>query len=528
MENELDHINLINTLKERINLLEEKVVELTGALQEKDYNLLYTKEELEKLRRILFGSRSESFKNEGNFVHPTLGFDFGETKEVLEPKTETESEIITYQRIKAIEKDKQITVNCRMPLPAHLPRIKEVIEPEGDLKGAVKIREEITEILEYKTGELYVRQIVRPVYAFPGRDEQPVVIADMPSLPIPKGIAGATLIAWILVCKFVDHLPFYRIAKIFRRDGIKISESTINDWFKSACILLVILYDRLVEVVRSQDYLQVDETTIRVLDRNKPGTTHQGYHWGYHAPMLKLICFHYEKGRGREGPERFLKKFRGTLQTDGYAGYNSFEKPGKITLISCLAHIRRKYKEAMDNDTPRATYVLQKIQLLYAIERECELLNLDFNAIKHMRQQKAVPILQELEKWLKENKPQVLPKSAIGKAIDYTLNLWERQKRYVNDGRYKIDNNLIENHMRPIALARKNFLFAGCHEAAQNGAILFSLFGCCLKNNVNPYHWLVDVLNRLPDCKKSELDDLLPHKWKPLFNNQPVFESTLS
>ena len=354
------------------------------------------------------------------------------------------------------------------------------------------------------------------------------MIADIPSLPIPKGIAGATLIAWILVCKFVDHLPFYRIAKIFRRDGIKISESTINDWFKSACILLVVLYDRLIEVVGSQDYLQVDETTIRVLDRNKPGTTDQGYHWGYHAPMLKLICFHYEKGRGREGPEIFLKNFRGTLQTDGYAGYNSFEKPGKIKLLSCLAHIRRKYKEAMDNDTPREPNVLQKIQLLYAIERECELLNLDFNAIKHMRQQKAVPILQELEIWLKENKLQVLPKSAIGKAIDYISTFGKGKKRYVNDGRYKVDSNLIENHMRPIALSRKNFLFAGCHEAAQHGAILFSLFGCCLKNNVNPYHWLVDVLNRLPDCKKSELDDLLLHKWKPLINNLPVFESTLS
>jgi hypothetical protein len=357
------------------------------------------------------------------------------------------------------------------------------------------------------------------VYVFPGKEEQPVVIADMPSLPIPKGNAGATLIAYILISKFIDHLPYYRIVKMFKRDGIKMSASTINDWFKAACILLVVLYNRLVELVRSQDYLQVDETTIRVLDRNKPGTTHQGYHWGYHSPLLKLICFHYEKGRGREGPEIFLKNYKGTLQTDGYVGYDSFEKPGEITLISCMAHIRRKFRDSLDNDNQRATYVLEKIQFLYAIERECEELNLDFDAIKSVRQKKAVPVLQELETWLNDNKPQVLPKSSIGKAIDYTLNLWERQKRYVNDGRYKIDNNEIENHMRPIALSRKNFLFAGCHEAAQHGAMLFSLFGCCLKHDVNPYEWLVDVLVRLPDCKQSELDDLLPHRWKELKKN---------
>ncbi len=152
---------------------------------------------------MLFGSRSESFKNEDKLIHPTLGFDFDDTQEVLGPKAE--SEMITYERIRTIEKDKQTTINSRQPLPANLPRVTEVIEPEGDMTGAVKIREEITEILEYTTGKLYVRRIVRPVYAFPGKDEQPIVIADMPSLSIPKGIAGVTLIAYILVCKCGDH-----------------------------------------------------------------------------------------------------------------------------------------------------------------------------------------------------------------------------------------------------------------------------------------------------------------------------------
>jgi len=183
---------------------------------------------------------------------------------------------------------------------------------------------------------------------------------------------------------------------------------------------------------------------------------------------------------------------------------------------------RRKYKEAMDNDTPRATYVLQKIQLLYDIERECELLNLDFNAIKQMRQQKAVPILQELENWLKENKPQVLPKSAIGVAIGYTLGRWDRLKRYIDDGRYEIDNNLIENSIRPVALGRKNFLFAGSHEAAQRAAMIYSFLGTCKINNKNPSDWFNDILNRISDYKVNHLEELLPNNWKPIMNHQPI------
>ncbi len=280
----------------------------------------------------------------------------------------------------------------------------------------------------------------------------------------------------------------------------------------------------MVWLIQQQDYLQADETPIRVQDRSKPGKTHTGYHWCYHSPVANLVCFDYQKGRGRDGPEKFLKDFRGTLQTDGYAGYLSFEKPGKIRLISCLVHIRRNFEISKDNDLERSTYVLKRIQDIYAIERECKEINLSPNDIVKVRKENILPIMEELEKWFKENQNQVLPKSAIGKAINYALTFWEKQKRYVEDGRFMADNNLIENTIRPICVGKKNYLFAGNHQGARNAAMIYSLLGTCKLNNVNPREWLTDVLTRLPDCKQSELEDLLPHKWKPLNINHPATE----
>jgi len=467
---------------------------------------LYLKHELDKLKRMLFGSKSERFVGDQNPSQLSLGFDIGTPVTI-----EAERETVTYDRKKPVEKP--VTVHSRAPLPAHLPRKEEVIEPDEDITGGRKIGEEITEVLEYTPGQLYVRRIVRPRYVLP-REEKSIVIADLPSLPIPKGNAGASLIAHIMISKFSDHLPFYRQVQMFKRYGVHIAESSINDWFSSGCDLLEPLYGKLSGLLVSSTYLMADETPIAVLDKDKPGTTHRGYHWVYYSPMDKIVGFHYQKGRGREGPATFLKDFRGTLQTDGYSAYDSFEKPGEIYLLSCMAHARRKFDEARNNDRQRAEYVLSKMQELYTIERKCREAGLDYDARKQERQEEALPILEELEIWLKANLPEVLPKSAIGQAIAYTLGLWWRLKRYVEDGRYEIDNNLIENAIRPVALGRKNYLFAGSHEAAQRAAMIYSFLGTCKLNHVNPEVWLTDVLNRLPEHKANRLEELLPHIWK--------------
>ena len=213
----------------------------------------------------------------------------------------------------------------------------------------------------------------------------------------------------------------------------------------------------------------------------------------------------------------FLKDFKGSLQTDGYTAYNVFGRDKDIILLACMAHARRKFDEAKGNDRERAEAMLAMIQKLYAIERNAKLLFPDFDAIRELRQKESLPVLTEIEAWLKKNLVETLPKSSIGQAIAYTMNLWPRLIRYIDDGRYQIDNNLIENSIRPVAIGKKNYMFAGSHEAAQRAAMIYSFMGTCKQIGINPQDWLEDVLQRIPYLKRSDdLSVLLPSVWKTL------------
>jgi transposase len=383
--------------------------------------------------------------------------------------------------------------------------------PEGDLSKAKKIGEESTEILEYKPGKLYVKKYIRYKYVLPA--DGGIVIGELPSLPIPKGNAGPGLLAYLTINKFVDHLPFYRQAQMLKREGIEIAESTINGWFAATCNLIEPLYEKLREKIISANYLMVDETPIKVLTRDKPGSTHKGYHWVYYSPLDKLVCFDYQKGRGRDGPKAFLEGYKGTIQSDGYVAYDAFENRKDIVLLACMAHARRKFNEALNNDPEGDGYVLSQMQKLYDVECQARELEFSFDERKSLRIGKSLPVLNELEDWMKKRIIETLPKSTMGEALSYTLGLWNRLIRYINDGKYEIDNNLIENSIRPVALGRKNYLFAGSHEGAKRAAMMYSFLGTCKKNDVNPLTWLTDVLTRIPDHKANRLEELLPSKW---------------
>ncbi len=463
---------------------------------------LYLHQELEKLKRMIFGAKSERFVPSDS---AQLSMDLGQPVPApVEPQTEE----ITYTR----QKTDKAKGHARMEISASIPRETIVIEPAEDVTGAKKIGEVITEVLDYIPGKLTVKQFVRIKYALP--NEQGIVIGQLPSLPIPRGNVGAGLLAHLIISKFVDHLPFYRQVQMFKRQGVTLAESTVNDWFRGGCDLLEPLYECLKKKILQGSYLMADETPISVLTEDKPGATHKGYHWVYYNPVERLVLFDYRKGRGREGPQELLKDYRGTLQTDGYTAYDSFEhKPG-ITLLACMAHARRKFDEALKNDKARAEHVLELMQQLYKIERQAREEQLDYDQRKALRQEKASPILQELHVWLKENVTQTLPKSAIGIAITYTLHLWPRLVRYLDDGRYEIDNNLIENSIRPVALGRKNYLFAGSHEGAQRAAMMYSFLGTCKINNIEPFEWLSTVLKRISDHSIQRLEELLPGNLK--------------
>jgi len=484
----------------------------TGFVPKEKYDRLlseheYLKQQLAELKRMIFGSKSERFISSA--TSDVMQLSLFETEKV-DTATEASTEDITYTRTKQTSKKKETPV--RMALPAHLPRVEEVIEPTEIKEGSKKIGEEVTEILEYNPSKLFVRKIVRPKYAISGNDG--VVIGELPSLPIPRGNAGAGLLTHIMVSKYVDHLPFYRQIKIFGRQGVELSDSTFNGWFNATADLLSPLYDILEKELLSSDYIQADESPIGVQDRNKKRKLHQGYQWVYRSPIKGLVLFRYHKSRERKAAEQVLQHFTGTLQTDGYAVYQNLRVKGQITLLGCMAHARRYFEKALDNDKQRAQHVLMLMQKLYETERKCKLLNVDYATRKQMRQQESKPEMERLKKFLSENSSVVPPKSAIGKAIHYTINIWPNLERYIQDGRYEIDNNLIENKIRPLALGRKNYLFAGSHKAAQRAAMMYSFFATCKTNSVEPFTWLRDVLDKIPDHKANKLYQLLPTNWK--------------
>lgn len=402
----------------------------------------------------------------------------------------------------------------RSKLPEELRR--EIIEiyPDYIPQGSKLIGKEITETLEIIPAEVYVKQYVRFKYALP--QQEGVVIGTMPLLPIYKSNAGSSILAHIFICKFIDHLPYYRQIAQFKRLGISLSDSTINGWFKGTCNLMEPLYELMIQKVIRSGYLMVDESTIPVQNSNKKGATHTGYHWVYYAPDDKVVIFDYQAGRGAQYPKEFLKNFTGHIQTDGYGVYDYFDRTPRITVLACMAHARRKFWEAQGNDHKRANEALNLIGTLYGVEKQARDKNMSYEQRCELRKTFAKPAMDELKIWLDLNKDNVLPKSNIGKAIKYTLNLWHRFERYLMDGKFEIDNNLIENSIRPMALGRKNYLFAGNDGAAQNAAMMYSFLGTCKKNDVNPNQWLPYAIENLPYCKtQEEYEKLLPEnsKW---------------
>jgi transposase len=461
--------------------------------------------ENQNLKKLIFSSKSERFVPEVAAEQTAL--DFGDTPEVKkeEPATET----VTYER----ENNTNKTKPSRQPIPAHLERVVHEIQPEEDVTGLVKIGEEVTEELAYVPGKLFVNRFVRPKYVKQEGETSKVLTGKLPERPLPKCIAGPQLLAALIVAKFIDHLPLYRQSQMFKRLGVTLPDSTIGGWVNGVAGLLKPLYEAHKKKLLSATYLQADETPITVLE-NESGGTHQGYHWAYYDPVKKAVLFDYRPGRGREGPNQILKGFKGHLQTDGYAVYDAFGKQSGITLMHCWAHARRKFAEAEDSDRARAHYVLLEIQKLYALEREIKEQQLSTEAIVTLRTEKALPVIEALKKWLLAAKPGVLPKSPMGKAIDYTLPRIEALTVYTTDGRLQIDNNPTENAIRPIALGRKNYLFAGSQDAAQNAAMFYSLFATCKVKGINPYSWLAETLKKIGSHPVNRIEELLP-TWQP-------------
>ena len=458
-----------------------------------------------QLKKLVYGSRHEKFLSAADQNMPTL-FEVLPIAEVITAGATT----VTYEKT-----NKQLQPNHkgRNSFPDTLRREEQILYPEGiDLSTAKKIGEDITETLAFIPCELFVKKVVRPklLDAVSNR----ILQAPAPDRPFEKSNVDASLVAQIVVEKYMDHLPLHRQSKRYARLGVTISDSTTGDWLATAANLIVPIYEAHRKLVIACNYLHADETTIKVLESERKGATHLGYYWVYQAHEKKLVLFDYQMGRGREGPQHILKNYQGYLQTDGYGIYDDFEKNPGIILLGCMAHARRKFNDALSNNKPVASHVLAEMQKLYAIER-----HITDNAIKgeaklQYRKENAVPLLEQLETWMQDKYREVLPRSPIGMALGYSIKRWEKLSLYATTSELNIDNNPVENSIRPVAVGRKNYLFAGSHAAAQRAAIFYSLLTTCNNYHINPYEWLHDVLNRIASHPINRIAELLPQNWK--------------
>ncbi len=411
----------------------------------------------------------------------------------------------------------------RKPIPDSIPAKEILITPkEGDLtcdncgKEKVEIGREENKTLRYIPAHFEVINYVRPKFAC-SCGEAGVSIADTPSRPIDKSIAEASLLSHIAVSKYVDHLPLYRQSQIFARYNFAIPRSTMGDWIDKMHQLLGPLLVRMKESILASGYIQADETTLKVqqsaMKKSKKKACHLGYLWPFTDG--EQVLFEYHPGRGKKFPSTFLKEFKGYLQTDGYEGYREISQKPEVTRLMCWAHARRYFFNAKEHDD-RAEIFIQGIAKLYQIEKEAHETCVTFEERQVFREEKARPVLDKIKQLLDDISLSLLPKSLLGKAVNYTRNHWDELIVYLDDGRLLIDNNRIENLIRPVALGRKNWLFAGSDSGAKRSALFYSLLGSCKIRGINPFEYLQDVLERINDTKMSDLDQLLPKNWKPL------------
>jgi transposase len=421
----------------------------------------------------------------------------------------------------------KINGHGRKPLPASLPRQRVLHDVPPEQRtcpecGAERtcIGQEIREQLEFIPASLVVLQHVRPKYACQACQAN-VVIAEVLPEPIDKGLPGPGLLAHVAVSKYADHLPLYRLEGIFKRFGLELSRSTMCDWMAVIANLLVPIVKLMLSKILASKVVQNDDTTVPVQDHSGKGIK-TGRLWVSIGDRgHPYLVYTYTPDRSAAGPQEIFKDFKGYLQADAYSVYDSLYKSGEIVEVGCLMHARRKFYEARTSDPQRSHQALAWISLLYDVERdvkERETADDDaYVALRHQwRQERSRPIFDKFHTWLEAELPKVLPKSPIGEAIQYALNHWEALKRPLEAGFLELDNGACERAFKPVAIGRRNWLFAGSDQGGQTAAVLMSLCTTCKNLGIDPQAYLRDVLDRVSTHPARRIDELLPDRWQEL------------
>ncbi len=455
------------------------------------------------LKRMKFAAQSERYNAEQrNLLEDELDADLAAVAQEIE-------------QLQPVAAPKERQVPKRAPLPAHLPRREVRHDPESTTCACgcqmKRIGEDVAEKLDYVPGVFTVERHIRGRWAC--AQCETIVQAPVPPHVIDKGIPTTGLLAQVLVAKYADHLPLHRQEGIYARAGLAIPRSTLAQWVGACGVQLQPLVDALKREMLAQRVLHADETPVAMLKPGE-GKTHRAYLWAY-APGafadMRAVVYDFCESRAGEHARRFLGDWRGSLVCDDFSGYKALIASG-VTEAGCLAHARRKFFDLhAANRSQIAGFALEQFSKVYEIERQAQ--PLDAGQRQALRQQQTQPILDALHQWMTLQRQKVPDSSATAKALDYSLRRWSALTRFVGDGHLPVDNNWIENQIRPIAIGRSNWLFAGSLRAGQRAAAVMSLIHSARLNGHDPYAYLRDVLDRLPTQRASQVDALLPHRW---------------
>jgi transposase len=512
---------LIFLQHEQLLTKDEQISTQREQLASRDAEIEHLKLLIAKLRRMQFGRKSEKLERQIEQLELRL--------DELEAARAERSAVL---HVPAVSVSKAERKRTRQPLPAHLPRETRKILPKQeacpDCGGVLKpLGEDISEMLEYVPEHFQVIRQVRPKLACACCDR--IVQADAPSRPIARGLAGPGLLAHVLVSKYCDHQPLYRQSEIYARAGVELDRSTLADWVGSTSALLEPLVEVLRRHVMAGEKLHADDTPVPVLAPGN-GKTKTGRLWTYVRDdrpagdaTPSAVWFAYTPDRKGEHPRAHLSTFAGTLQADGYAGYDAVYEDGRVREAACMAHVRRQFFDLYEaHKSLIAKEALERIATLYAIEKEIR--GRSAEERREVRQQRSLPLLNSLKQWLEETLGKLSKKSDTARAVRYALGRWDALLRFCADGRVEIDNNAAERSLRTVVLGRKNYLFAGSDRGGERAAAIYSLIGTAKLNGLDPEAYLRNVFSRIADHTINRIEELLP--WNLLHESAAASSST--
>ena len=493
-------------LRREAVVAKQQTIELTSTVAAQKKRLQQSERTIRELLQALKGKKRERLDS-----NQLLLFDLGELEQLLEEAAKSDDSAPA----KAARRRQK---HGRRIIPDNLPTEEVLYElPEEqrlcpiDGKPMPAIRYEVSEQLDYQPAQLKRIQHKRAVYACPEKhDEATLITAPKPPQAVEKCLAAPGLLAGVVVGKFGDHLPGYRMEDILSRSGVNLNRSTLYDWMAAVADATKPLYELMKSHVLQSRIIQTDDTSVKLIDATAEGGSRTARFWAYRGDRDHLFeVYDFTESRERAGPQAFLHGYTGYLQADAYGGYDGIylDSGGRIIEVACWAHCRRYWHKARDEDPSRAHHALAVIASLYKLESETS--ELSAAARQAARMQMGRPLLDDLKTWLDDEV--FLPKSLTGKAATYTLNQWEALNRYLEDGELSIDNNASERAMRPVAIGRKNWMFVGSMPAGRRAAVLMTLIASCKANLVEPWAWLRDVLTQMP--RGASLESLLPHTW---------------